>query len=57
MFTEMDYKAETQAYFKDGERNKSRESARNLLTAGVDASIIAQCVGLPLEEVLSLKEN
>ena len=65
MFTEMDYKAETQAYFKDGfkdgekkgERNKARESAKNFLKAGVDAQIIAQCVGLPLEEVLSLKQN
>ncbi len=57
MFTEMDYKAETQAYFKDGEQAKARESAKNLLAAGVDAQLIAQCVGLSLEEVLSLKQD
>ena len=39
-----------------GERNAKFETARKMLEKDISAVIIAECTGLPLEEVNSLKE-
>ena len=41
---------------KEGSNNKAIETAKNLLKKNISAEIIAECTGLPLEEVNSLKE-
>ena len=40
-----------------GERNAKFETARNLLKKNISAEIIAECTGLSLEEVSSLKKE
>ena len=40
-----------------GARNKAIETARNFLKKNISAEIIAECTGLPLEEVNKLKQN
>ena len=40
-----------------GERNAKFETARNLLKKNISAEIIAECTGLSLEEVNSLKKE
>ena len=62
MFTEMDYKAEIKAYYKDGfaagqvegRMEEKKETAKNLFGAGVAPETIASCTGLSLEEVMAL---
>ena len=39
-----------------GEHKKAVEAAQNLLKKGIDSGIIAECTGLPLEEVQNLTE-
>ena len=41
----------------EGARNKAIETARNLLRKNISAEIIAECTGLPLEEVNKLKQS
>ena len=47
--------------FKDGmekgENKKAEESAVNLLKKGVSETMIAECIGLPLEKVRELAEG
>ena len=40
----------------EGARNAKFETARNFLKKNISAEIIAECTGLPLEEVKKLKE-
>ena len=40
-----------------GEHKKAVEAAQNLLKKGIDSGIIAECTGLPLEEVQNLTED
>ena len=40
-----------------GARKKAIETARNFLKKNISAEIIAECTGLPLEEVNKLKQN
>ena len=39
---------------EEGREEKALETARNFKASGIAAEIIARCVGLPLETVLSL---
>ena len=41
----------------DGATQKALESAENLLKEGIDQETVARCIGLPLEQVLQIKEN
>lgn len=64
MFTEMDYKAETKAYYKDGFADgktegmmeKALDTAHKLLAAGIQPETVASCTGLSVEEVKSLSQ-
>ena len=40
----------------EGERKKAVETARNLLTKGINPDIIAECTGLPLSGVQSIMQ-
>ena len=40
-----------------GKQEKAVEDARNFLMKGIDTEIIAECTGLPLEEVRKLAEQ
>ena len=67
MFTEMDYKAETKAYYKDGfaegraegraegMREKALEAAQKFLAAGVPAETVASCTGLNVDEIREMR--
>ena len=63
MFTEMDYKAETKAYYKDGfaegraegMREKALEAAQKFLAAGVPAETVAFCTGLSVDEIREMR--
>ena len=46
-----------QAGLKEGARNAKFETARNFLKKNISAEIIAECTGLPLEEVLKIKQK
>ena len=41
----------------EGASQKAIEAAKNFLKADVDPETIARCIGLPLEQVLQIKEN
>ena len=41
----------------EGATQKAMEAAENFLKANVDAETISRCIGLPLEQVLKIKEN
>ena len=41
----------------DGKIQKAIEDAENLLKANIDSETIAKCIGLPLEQVLKIKEK
>ena len=41
----------------DGKIQKAIEAAENLLKANIDSETIAKCIGLPLEQVLQIKEK
>ena len=41
----------------DGATQKALESAENLLKEGIDQETVARCIGLPLEQVIQIKEN
>ena len=45
------------AGIKVGKQEKAIEAARNLLVKGINPEIIAECTGLPLEEVQKLAEE
>ena len=58
MFTEMDYKAELKANYKNGfaageaqSEKKERMAAKKLLAAGVSAELVASCFGMSEEEI------
>ena len=71
MFTEMDYKAEIKAYYTDGvkdgikegiekgiEKGKEEmalEAAKKLIASGVSMEIVADCVGLSVDKIMSLQ--
>jgi len=69
MFTEMDYKAETKAYYKDGfaegraegkaegMREKALETAQKFLAAGVPAETVASCTGLNVDEIREMERK
>ena len=40
-----------------GKQEKAMEAARNLLIKGINPEIIAECIGLPLEEVQKLTDE
>ena len=40
-----------------GSTQKAIEAAENLLKANIDSETIAKCIGLPLEQVLKIKEK
>ena len=40
-----------------GSAQKAMEAAENLLKANIDSETIAKCIGLPLEQVLQIKEK
>ncbi|MBP5359600.1 MAG: hypothetical protein J6Y69_10535, partial [Treponema sp.] len=40
-----------------GASQKALEAAENLLKANIDSETIAKCIGLPLEQILKIKEN
>ena len=40
-----------------GSAQKAIEAAENFLKANIDSETIAKCIGLPLEQVLKIKEN
>lgn len=42
---------------EDGKQEKAMEAARNLLQKGIDSEVIAECIGLPLEEVQKLAKK
>lgn len=46
-----------EAGVEKGTNLKAVETAENLLKKGIDPKIIAECVKLPLEQVLQMKEN
>ncbi len=50
MFTEMDYKAEMKAYYKEG----VSDTAARMLAAGIPTKTIASCTGLSEEKIKSL---
>ncbi|MBR6152870.1 MAG: hypothetical protein IKQ43_00365 [Treponema sp.] len=41
----------------DGATQKALEDAENLLKEGIDQETVARCIGLPLEQVIQIKEN
>ncbi|MBP5359747.1 MAG: hypothetical protein J6Y69_11275 [Treponema sp.] len=41
----------------EGKSEKAIEDAENFLKADVDPETVAKCIGLPLEQVLQIKEN
>ena len=58
MFTEMDYKAELKANYKNGfaageaqSEKKERMAAKKLLAAGVSAELVASCFGMSEKEI------
>lgn len=58
MFTEMDYKAELKANYKNGfaageaqSEEKERMAAKKLLAAGVSAELVASCFGMSEREI------
>lgn len=61
MFTEMDYKVEIKAYYKDGYRDgikeKAQDDAKKFLAAGVSPEVISSCIGLSIDEVRALGET
>ncbi len=42
---------------EDGKQEKAMEAARNLLQKGIASEVIAECIGLPLEEVQKLAKK
>ena len=42
---------------EEGEQKAKLETARNFLAKGINPDIIAECTGLPLEEVQKLAEK
>ena len=42
---------------ESGMEIRDMEAAENLLKANIDSETIAKCIGLPLEQVLHIKEN
>ena len=63
--TEFDVESAIKTWRKDGyedgklegKQEKAVEAARNLLMKGIDSEIIAECTGLPLEEVQRLAKE
>jgi len=53
----MDIAVKKQEAFEDGQQQKAVESAKNFLKEKISPEVIARCTGLPLEEVLKLKEE
>ena len=53
----MDIAVKKQEAFEDGQQQKAVESAKNFLKENISPEIIARCTGLPLEEVLKIKEE
>ena len=43
--------------YEDGVNDKAMEDAENFLKADVDPETVAKCIGLPLEQVMKIKEN
>ncbi|MGN0202265.1 MAG: hypothetical protein ACI399_05100 [Candidatus Cryptobacteroides sp.] len=41
----------------EGRRDNAISTARNLLKEGITAEVVARCIGLTLEEVLSLNKE
>jgi len=58
---ELDLEVQKEEAFEDGmekgESKKAEESAVNLLKKGVSETMIAECIGLPLEKVIELAET
>ena len=55
--TEFDEEEFKRVCYEDGVNDKAIEDAENFLRANVDADTVAKCIGLPLEQVLQIKEN
>jgi hypothetical protein len=54
---ELDLEVQKEEAFEDGANKKAEESAVNLLKKGVSETMIAECIGLPLEKVIELAET
>ena len=43
--------------YEDGVNDKAIEAAENFLKADVDPETISRCIGLPLDQILQIKEK
>ena len=57
MMSERDIEAKCKYAFEDGEANKARSVAANMLAEGLPANQIARCTGLTEEEVKALRAS
>ena len=48
---------EKEISYEEGKTDKAIEATENLLKADVDPETVAKCIGLPLEQVLQIKEK